>query len=93
MLVAQAQMVVRRRVAGVGLDHPLETLDGGLDPLLALADEAQVVEGDDVLGIHLDRPLEGARRVVEASQMEERDGEAEVGRRRHRVELDRLAGE
>jgi hypothetical protein len=61
--------------------RPLETFDGVLDRLLALADEAQVVEGDTVI---TDCPLEGARRVVRRPRW--KSEMHRVGRRRHRVD-------
>src|SRR5262249_26305360 len=68
----------------------LEALDGVVDVLLALPDDAQMVPGDDVLRVDPDGALEGARRLVEARLVKERDGKPEVRGGRGRVELDRL---
>src|SRR5262249_37329466 len=91
VLVAQAQVVVRRRIVGIRFHHLLEAVDRVVDVLLALADDAQVIPRDDVLRVDGDGALEGARRLVEPRLVEERDGQPEVGRSRGRIQLDRLA--
>ena len=84
MPVAQAQVVVRRRVVGVGVDDLLEAPDGVVDALLSLADQAEVVARDHVLRVDLHGALERAGGLVESPLVKERDREPEVRRRRGR---------
>src|SRR5262249_22963474 len=55
----------------------------------ALADDPEVVAGDDVLGIDGERPGERTCRLLQPPEVEEREAEAGVRGRRAWVQLDR----